>query len=236
MRTIVMYCLVLTICSLNLLAESVSADPKPANPTKEQLDAAKDAYAKFGAKYECIEVPITKVSSHVFTLSAKTTDADLKGGLPALPFRFALHLPNTKVTDAGLKELKGLNNLNVLVLNNTQVTDAGLKELKGLNNLEILSLDGTKVTDAGLKELKGLKNLTRLYLKETKVTDAGLKELKELKNLERLDLSGTKVTDAGLKELKGLNNLRLLDLRGSKVTDDGVTQLRDALPDCQIDK
>jgi hypothetical protein len=41
--------------------------------------------------------------------------------------------------------------LQALGLGYTKVTDAGLKELKGL---QVLSLRGTKVTDAGVKELQ----------------------------------------------------------------------------------
>jgi internalin A len=42
------------------------------------------------------------------------------------------------------------------------ITDAGLKELAGLKNLQWLDLClDTKITDAGLKELAGLKNLRR---------------------------------------------------------------------------
>ena len=44
------------------------------------------------------------------------------------------------------------------------MTDAGLKELAGLKNLQSLNLDDTKVTDAGLKELAGLKSLQSLDL------------------------------------------------------------------------
>ncbi len=40
-----------------------------------------------------------------------------------------------KVTDAGLKHLKGLTNLQSLDLGQTQVTDAGLEPLKGLTQL-----------------------------------------------------------------------------------------------------
>src|SRR5437764_14712830 len=46
-----------------------------------------------------------------------------------------------------------------VVLEDTKVTDAGLKDLKDLKSLESLNLFNTKVTDAGLKELKDLKNL-----------------------------------------------------------------------------
>ncbi|HEV3080227.1 MAG TPA: hypothetical protein VGY66_10625 [Gemmataceae bacterium] len=57
------------------------------------------------------------------------------------------------------------------------MTDAGLKELAGLKNLQTLELAGTAVTDTGLKELAGLKSLQRLNLTYTRVTDKGLKEL-----------------------------------------------------------
>jgi hypothetical protein len=59
------------------------------------------------------------------------------------------------------------------------VTDAGLKELKDLQQLRSLSLGDTQVTDAGLKELKGLKRLFLLYLANTRVTDAGVADLKK---------------------------------------------------------
>jgi internalin A len=36
----------------------------------------------------------------------------------------------------------------------TQVTDSGLQELAGLNNLQTLGLDGTRSTDAGVAELR----------------------------------------------------------------------------------
>ena len=48
----------------------------------------------------------------------------------------------------------GLATLTWLGLSNTKVTDAGLGELKGLKNLEQLYLYRTEVTDQGLKELK----------------------------------------------------------------------------------
>ena len=47
--------------------------------------------------------------------------------MPAPAPAFALFLSQTAVTDAGLKELAGLKNLQALELYQTQVTDAGLK-------------------------------------------------------------------------------------------------------------
>jgi hypothetical protein len=59
------------------------------------------------------------------------------------------------------------------------VSDAGLKELAGVHQLQELDLAYTKVSDAGLKELAGLKHLQTLDLSSTEVTDAGVKELQK---------------------------------------------------------
>jgi uncharacterized protein (TIGR03067 family) len=59
------------------------------------------------------------------------------------------------------------------------VTDAGLSDLKVLNNLQALYLFGTAVTDAGLQELGKLKSLRSLDLFGTRVTVAGLKKLQQ---------------------------------------------------------
>ncbi len=63
-------------------------------------------------------------------------------------------LSNTKVSGAGLVNLKGLTQLQTLMLDNTKVGDAGLERLKGLAQLKVLWLTGTKVSDAGLKNLQ----------------------------------------------------------------------------------
>jgi len=136
-------------------------------------------------------------------------------------------LGDTKITDAGLKELKELKSLQGLDLRGTNITDAGLKELKELQRLRWLDLGGTNITDVGLKELKELKGLLELNLRGTKITDAGLKELKELQGLRWLDLGGTRVTNAGLKELKELEGLLELNLRGTKITDAGLKELKE---------
>jgi internalin A len=143
--------------------------------------------------------------------------------LPAPAAAFGLDLGFTPVTDAGLKELAGLKNLQTLDLFRTAVTDAGLKELAVLKDLQTLELSGTDVTDLGLKELAALKNLQRLGLRETQVQGAGLKELAGLKNLKALNLG--MVTDAGLKGLAGLKSLQSLDLRFAQVTDLGLKEL-----------
>ncbi len=45
-----------------------------------------------------------------------------------------------------------------------RITDAGLKHLEGLKNLETLDLFASQVSDAGLRKLQGLQNLKSLDL------------------------------------------------------------------------
>ena len=83
------------------------------------------------------------------------------------------------LTDAGLRNLRGLTHVQKIWLNGTKITDAGLEHLKGLSTLKELALFDTGVTDAGLDHLVGLSNLADLIVERTKVTDAGVEKLKE---------------------------------------------------------
>jgi YHS domain-containing protein len=82
-----------------------------------------------------------------------------------------LNLADTKITDAGLANLKDLKHLTRLHLEKTGVGDAGLAHLEGLAYLEYLNLYGTKVTDKGLASIAKLPNLKKVYLWQTQVTD-----------------------------------------------------------------
>jgi Leucine Rich repeat len=59
------------------------------------------------------------------------------------------------------------------------VTDAGLKHLSRMTQLETLDLRETKITDAGLTQLYGLQRLQTLGLQATKVTPAGIQQLRK---------------------------------------------------------
>jgi hypothetical protein len=71
MRLLGMSILALAIYSVNLMAVPAPAYPKQAQPTKEQLDATKEAYAKHGAEYQNHGPPS-------FKMPRKTSDIDLK--------------------------------------------------------------------------------------------------------------------------------------------------------------
>ena len=136
-----------------------------------------------------------------------------------------LLLVDSRVTDAGLKEVTRVASLARLNLKQTAIGDAGLQEIARLENLEILVLISTKVTDAGLANLIGLKRLRQLLLGQTNITDKGIREIVQLKDLVYLGLMGTKVSDAGVKELSELGHLTTLFLGGPDITDASVKQL-----------
>jgi hypothetical protein len=126
----------------------------------------------------------------------------LCGRLPALKTLYLRGV--TSLTADGLLAVGGLTALTYLILNNCNVTDAVLRELRGLTELSELYLFGcTLVTDVGVRELRDLTALRTFGLIGcTHVTDAGLQHLMSLTALSKLFLHGTSTTQAGRNALK----------------------------------
>lgn len=188
----------------------------------------------------------------------KTWKPGVLAKLPVPAAAFGLDLGNTEVGDAGLTEVAGLANLQIISLNDTQLTDLGLKELVGLKDLRALYVAGTHLTDVGAKGLAGLKSLQLLDVRRTELTEAGVRELVGLKHLRALALGGPplteaalqqlsgfpglrtlllfeiEVTDAGVKDLARLKGLQKLSLSRTKITAMGLKEVEKALPDCKI--
>ena len=80
----------------------------------------------------------------------------------------------TSLTADGLRAVGGLTALTFLDLYRCNVTDAVLRELRGLTALTTLGLNFcTHVTDVGLQHIKSLTALSYLYLYRTSTTQAG---------------------------------------------------------------
>lgn len=60
----------------------------------------------------------------------------------------------SKVTDAGIKHLQSVANLEKLWISQTGVTEAGISLLASLKNLSLLDLGGVPVTDHNLSSLQ----------------------------------------------------------------------------------
>ena len=92
-------------------------------------------------------------------------------------------------------------------LASTAITDAQLKNLRGLERLEVLDLQATEVGDLGLEQLGGLSRLRELTLSHTLTSDAGLHHLSTLKSLRKLILDYTLVEGGGLAFLENRSKL-----------------------------
>ncbi len=111
-------------------------------------------------------------------------------------------------------EIKGVQSITYLNLaEGRKVSDAGLRLLAGLPQLETLNLSSTGITSTGMVVLAALTRLERLDLSFcNRITDPGLKSLRSLPNLEYLDVQGcVKLTQGGLARM---NRPRLTIHRG----------------------
>jgi Leucine-rich repeat (LRR) protein len=164
------------------------------------------------------------VAKWVESVDGKLTRNDKAVGKPVIGVEF---LPlNKKVTNDGLKELKGFKNLQRLsIFFCEQIGDDGMKHVKELTGLEQLVLGNTSVTDAGLAELKGLKKLQSLTVSGCiRMTDKCTETIKGFTDLEYLSLPST-VTEKGVKNLIGLKKLTGLYIGGAKLTDAAVKDI-----------
>jgi hypothetical protein len=116
------------------------------------------------------------------------------------------------------------------------LTDADMKWVGALSNLQFLSLEPCGITDEGIKHLEDLPHLESLRLTHTAITDDGLVVLLKLPQLKNLDLRSTDVSDAAIGVLSQCHRLQTLDLQMTNVTPEGVATLRERLPNCQIEQ
>jgi Leucine-rich repeat (LRR) protein len=168
--------------------------------------------------------------------------------LAGCPKLTSINLSWTGLTDAGLADIKALEQLTHLDLppyghvsgfteafwrdpHPERFSDKGLKHIGEMTNLEWLYLSGSGLTDDGLAHLKGLKKLKTLSLGVLpNIKGPGLEQLKDLPLLEGLRLAETGVTDDTLKHVAVLKQLKHLGLpRTAKPTAvgqlKGMTQL-----------
>lgn len=138
----------------------------------------------------------------------------------------------TRFTGTGFDRLKGLVQLQVLVIRLPEFDGSGLKCLSSLPQLRELDLRATRIDDGAMEPLGNLRQLQDLGLSGTQVSDGGLESLAGLTGLQNLDLMSTRVTGAGLKHLRGLSNLRSLNLANTQVSDAGLAWL-ESLPNLE---
>ena len=129
-----------------------------------------------------------------------------------------------KVSENVLTCLETMPALKRFDIDGFEITDARLKRLKKLKNLD--ALKSVRVGDEGLACLTtfaGLKSLS-CGLRDG-VTEAGVSKLGELRSLEKLGISGDKIlTDEVMQQIAKLANLKDLSFDGD-ITNDGLGEL-----------
>jgi hypothetical protein len=131
----------------------------------------------------------------------------------------SLHLYDTRKTDALLRRVEGLAEVERLCLEQTDVSEAGLASVATLPRLRSLGIYQWRgITDQGLANLRGLSSLEELHLRIWGVTNEGLRVLEDLPGLRTLGINwGPQpgvLDDAGLAHLKQLSELETLWLAG----------------------
>jgi len=174
-------------------------------------------------------------------------DAQLEQLRPLTGLR-ELVLPETRISDKGLRAIEGFSSLELLRLRSPRIGNAGVAHVGKLTSLETLSLLGDRVSDKGLAHLTKLKSLKHLSLMIAKIRgpgmahlarlpslrylwagkpfgDAHLAHLKNSKSLRGLRIQGAEITNAGLAHVSGMTQLEYLDLWHTPVTDAGMVHL-----------
>ncbi|MCI0704759.1 MAG: hypothetical protein L0241_27190, partial [Planctomycetia bacterium] len=195
---------------------------------------------------------------HVFMPSNCPLDDEGLKSLAKLKSLKILHVPQGKYTDAGVKELaalinleeltvsgfsfrddafshvlKGMKKLRKLNANNCNVGDGAMKVLSELPEVRAIVLFGSSVTDAGYAHIGKLEKLEELR-SSYGLTDKGLAELGNLKNLKKLNVWNSSVTIKGIRALPNLKNLKELDISTQRIKANEAAELRKELPNCKI--
>lgn len=167
--------------------------------------------------------------------SAQITDASARA-LSQMPVLRELIIPQTAMTEEGIRMLGNIRTLERLDLSLTEASDESLSSFAGLEKLRWLRLRSTSVQGPGLQYLARCKNLETLHLSE--LSPFNCDELKHLvghTSLKELILSGTRLDARAISHLKGYSNLELLEMNECGVGEADLRALKLALPKCAIE-
>ena len=141
-----------------------------------------------------------------------------------------LLIEHSRITDAGVASLAGLQQLEHVRIREASIGDEGIRHLARLPKLRILNLPQARFTDRALAELQAGSSLELLRFGSPEVTDQGMDAIRRMPDLRFLHLIDVPLTDQGLEQLHGMPQLESLYLDGTRVTDDGITRFLLAQP------
>ena len=130
-------------------------------------------------------------------VGGKVLRDDKTPGRPVVSVVFSPgHFPHVQQV---LPAVNCLRSLRILGLFYTDTTDAGLAELRELDELKQLDLAGLQITDAGISEIIRHRRLGSLDLNSTPVGDFRIQRLWQLPNLTTIRLCNARITDDDLQ-------------------------------------
>lgn len=169
-------------------AEPASA-PSVWDTLPEEERAARMAEVNEAAeKYHFSVMPISaedeRLRINVINAAKEFGDDQLKMLEPVAERIVWLDLARSQVTDAGMKTVRLMRDLERLHLENTVISGKGIAELASLAKLEYINLYGTKVDNAIFETFSKLPNLKKVYVWQTAVDSAEAKAFERSVNLE----------------------------------------------------
>lgn len=154
---------------------------------EEQAQRMEDVLAA-AAKYNFSVMPISaedeRLRVNVINAAKEFGDEQLALLEPVADRILWLDLARSQVTDAGMKSIGMMKQLERLHLENTSVTDEGLAQLGSLTNLNYLNLYGTGVTDGAFAAFEKMPSLRKIYVWQTGITSGAAKAYERSVNLE----------------------------------------------------
>lgn len=175
-----------------------------------------------------------------FTLSEKTTAAEMRETIRMKPRAFQVNFYYTKITPEIVELLEKTTNLSYLRFQQVSITPDLQLRICRIKHLTSIKFVKNPITVDALKELKRNKNLTDLQLYDAQLTDEATLQIIAMKNLDTLHLNGNgpfsekavsqistlkklsslhmercHLKDADLEWISTLSNLEVLALRGN---------------------
>ncbi|MFO0917735.1 MAG: DUF1559 domain-containing protein [Planctomycetaceae bacterium] len=165
------------------------------------------------------------------------SDAGLKI-LAELPNLQSLKVGGQWITDAGMESISKMTSLQDLSITNSQITDEGVPYLLKLPRLKILEFSAKNLSGEGIATLASLAGLEKLELHQTELHKDRLRDLSKLPRLKSLILNDVGITEDDLETLSSFSSLHTLELRWWKIdpqiSEDSVAHLREMMPETEI--
>ncbi len=144
------------------------------------------------------------------------------GQLTGLKKLKSLTLANAGITDKGIKTLvEAFPTLKELdIASNTLLTDASLKEIAKLQDLELLSINYCNFSEFGMMDISKLAKLKTLDLRANmQVGGTGMGFLAKLPSLKTFKHMSSAIDDMGLEALTAVTGLETLEIQDFNITE-----------------